>query len=361
MTRETLGYVKLEWTCPKCGTRNPGPEKTCVSCGAPQPDDVKFEQAQGQQVSQDETLKKIAEAGPDIHCPYCGTRNPASAKVCSQCGGDISEGARREAGKVVGAYQAAPVRQIPCPNCASPNPETAVKCANCGAPLGKRPAAAAPAPTARPMPTWIWMAVAAFALLCLLGGGGWVISRSLAREDLVGQVAAVEWQTVIEIEELGPVAHQGWQDQIPNNAEVGQCRERVRSVESNEPFGRNYNKVCGTPYTIDTGSGVGQVVQDCQYEVLDLYCEYSVEEWQVVSQLVETGNDFSPFYAAPELAQNQGLGEQSATYAIVFETPGGRYEYNVDSLDEYQQFQIGSEWILTLNGFNQIVGLEPAE
>ncbi len=56
MPQETLGYVKLEWTCPKCRTRNPGTEKTCVSCGAPQPQEVQFEQAQGQQASHDENL-----------------------------------------------------------------------------------------------------------------------------------------------------------------------------------------------------------------------------------------------------------------------------------------------------------------
>jgi hypothetical protein len=262
---------------------------------------------------------------------------------------------------VVGAYQAKPVQQIPCPNCASLNPETAIQCANCGAPLGKRPVAAAPAAAAKPIPAWIWIAVVAVALLCLLGGGGYVLSRSLAREDLVGQVAAVEWQTVVEIEELGPVARQGWQDQIPDEAEVGACRERVRSVEPNEPVGRDYNKVCGTPYTIDTGSGVGEVVQDCQYEVLDQYCEYTVEEWQVVQQAVETGNNLSPFWPEPQLGQNQRLGEQSDRYVVVFETPGGQYEYTVNSLEQYQQFQIGSEWVLTLNGFNQIVDLQPAE
>ena len=48
MAQESLGFVKLEWTCPKCGSRNPGPEKTCLGCGAPQPQDVKFEQAETQ-------------------------------------------------------------------------------------------------------------------------------------------------------------------------------------------------------------------------------------------------------------------------------------------------------------------------
>ena len=68
-----------------------GTAATCQGCGAPQPSDVKFEQVQGQAVTQDETLKKIVEAGPDIHCPYCGARNPGSAKVFVQCGGDLEK------------------------------------------------------------------------------------------------------------------------------------------------------------------------------------------------------------------------------------------------------------------------------
>ena len=33
MTRKTVGYVELEWTCDHCGTENPGPRKFCNNCG----------------------------------------------------------------------------------------------------------------------------------------------------------------------------------------------------------------------------------------------------------------------------------------------------------------------------------------
>ena len=127
MPQETLGYVKLEWTCPKCGVRNPGTEKTCTGCGAPQPQEVKFEQTESQPASQDEALKKIAEAGPDIHCAFCGARNSAGTTVCSQCGADLKEGVRREVGKVVGAYQTGPAKQIACPNPCAPPVTSAIR------------------------------------------------------------------------------------------------------------------------------------------------------------------------------------------------------------------------------------------
>jgi hypothetical protein len=38
----------------------------------------------------DEKAVQAAQAGADIHCAFCGTRNPATAKVCSQCGADLT-------------------------------------------------------------------------------------------------------------------------------------------------------------------------------------------------------------------------------------------------------------------------------
>ncbi len=43
-------------------------------------------------------MAKIASAGADIHCGFCGTRNPATATICSQCGADLKEGKARQAG-----------------------------------------------------------------------------------------------------------------------------------------------------------------------------------------------------------------------------------------------------------------------
>jgi DNA-directed RNA polymerase subunit RPC12/RpoP len=363
MPQETVGFVKLEWVCPKCKSRNPGPEKTCVSCGAPQPPDVKFELAQTQQATQDEELKKIAEAGPDIHCPFCGTRNPSTAKVCSQCGADLKEGLRREAGQVVGAYQPKEVRQVPCSNCGSLNPETALKCAQCGAPTGLAAAQPTAPATATPAarPSWLPLAIgAALVLLCIFAIVGFVMLAS-PKESQQGVVQGIEWQTVVNVEGLQPVNHQDWQDEIPSGAQLGDCADRVRTVQSVEPISGKYDKVCGTPYTVDTGSGVGKVVQDCQFEVYAPYCEYTVQEWQVVDRLTQSGNDFSPAWAQPQLASGERLGSRNATFAVVFETDKGQIVYPVGSLEEFEQFQMGSMWVLTFNGFGQIVSVEPAK
>ncbi len=103
MTQETLGYVRLEWTCQRCGGKNPGPEKLCIHCGASLDEQDQFELPEAQEFITDAEELKKAAAGPDIHCPYCETRNPAGSTVCKQCGGSLAEGQVRARGHVVGA------------------------------------------------------------------------------------------------------------------------------------------------------------------------------------------------------------------------------------------------------------------
>jgi len=43
MSQETVGYVQLEWTCKRCGSKNPGTQKTCANCGNPMSEQDQFE------------------------------------------------------------------------------------------------------------------------------------------------------------------------------------------------------------------------------------------------------------------------------------------------------------------------------
>ena len=134
--RRTLGYVQNEWTCPNCSTRNKGGMKTCENCGAPQPENVQFELPSEQKFVTDEESIKAAQAAPDIHCAFCGTRNPATAETCSQCGGDLKEGKARQAGRVMQApLTPAGPKIIKCDNCGVENPGSNSVCSNCGSPL----------------------------------------------------------------------------------------------------------------------------------------------------------------------------------------------------------------------------------
>jgi len=357
MSQKELGYIELQWTCPNCSHVNPGTTRVCEQCGAPQPEKVTFEQGAGSELRKDDAIKQAAQAGPDIHCPYCGTRNPGDAKICSQCGGDISEGARREAGKVVGAYQSGPASPVICPRCGKENPASNRNCQNCGASLAKEPApvpAQAPPPTKKPFPVWLIVLVV---VACL---GFAILLFMLFRTDTVtGTIQQAEWQRSIPIEALVSVEYATWQDQIPAQAEVGTCREELRE-EVSSPV-QDAIEVCGTPYTVDTGSGVGKVVQDCVYQVYDQYCSYTVQEWRVVDTVSESGN-IGQDPSWPEISLAAGRREGSSrqeTYTIVFLSDGEVYTYQTGSYDLFRQAEPGDEWSLEINGLGQIVSAQP--
>jgi ribosomal protein L40E len=359
MTRKTLGHIELIWRCPRCGTINPGPQRTCLGCGAAQPADVKFEQPVGAELIQDEAVEKEAAAGPDIHCPYCGTRNPAGTQVCRQCGGDLVTGEKRSAGQVLGAYEAAPLPEIACARCGSLNPNNALRCSQCSAPLAPetvQPAAPVAPPASRRGLSWAMIA-GLLGLVVLCGLVIAMFARGAQRNELVGVVEQVYWERAIPIEALVEVEYQGWRDEIPANATIGVCRQAFR-YESSEPE-PNSEEVCGTPYTVDRGSGYAEVVQDCVYRVYAESCTYQVSEWRVVDTLTLSGADYNPQWPDVSLAEGQRQSQAwRETYTVWFEADGKRYAYPISELEAFQSFQVGSQWTLLVNGFGDMVGVE---
>jgi hypothetical protein len=331
---------------------------------------VKFEQA-ARPVLLDEEKEKARQAGAsgaDIHCPYCGTRNPASAKTCSQCGGDLVGGARRETGQVVGAFKTGPAGTVKCPRCGSENPDTALSCAQCGANLKVEPAAPASAPQPAPLPAPLPAARKASSpwVMALLVLGGLALCAVLAfavlqltRTDAVtGVVQSVHWERSIPVEALVQVQREGWEDQVPAGADLGSCREQVRGVQA-EP-GPDTVEVCGDPYTVDSGDGYGEVVQDCEYQVMDEYCTYSIEEWQVVDTVSAGGEGLDAFWPNPVAGEQRRMGSQvRETYTIVFQAGGETYSFQTDDYALFQQASPGSEWQLDVNRFGSVVSIQP--
>ncbi|MEZ4832852.1 MAG: zinc ribbon domain-containing protein [Caldilineaceae bacterium] len=321
MTQKSMGYVELEWICPNCQTRNPGSQEKCSGCGAPQPADVEFVQPLQEAIITDKDKIADAKAGPDIHCGYCGARNDADAKLCRQCGADLQEGKARSAGQVLGAHRSAPVPDVTCPACGSANPATARRCQRCGAGLASPDELRAKAkqPVAVPAAgggskAFIYIAVGVVAALLIF------IFLSMRTQDTVGVVEAVDWERRIEIQALVPVQKETWLDEIPAGVEVGQCRKRVESTQDEPAPGAR--EVCGTPYTIDQGSGFGEVVQDCRYEILDDWCSYTVMEWSGIDSVSVDGVGFAAVWPELQLAENQREGRRSEVYTVHFSVDG---------------------------------------
>ena len=360
MARKSLGYVELEWHCPSCSTRNPGMQKTCSNCGMPQPEDVEFVQPGQEKIITEEAKVEQIEAGPDIHCYYCGARNPANAPTCSQCGADLSEGARRKSGQVLGAHRDKPAKQVECQACDTLNDADAAQCSQCGAslvasppePVQSTPAKAAPA---RKGGGLLKIGIGALLLVVIAACVIFFVLYNRT-EDLTGTVEALNWSRSIAIEGLVPVAYEDWQDEIPGEGIVGICTQKVRRTQD-EPA-PNSKEVCGTPYTLDTGTGAGQVVQDCKYEILDSYCEYTLDEWREVDETTQSGNDASPRWPDLSLRVDQREGERSESYKIVFSTENGQLTYTTRDQDLFDQAQIGSRWVLKVNTFNTVTDIE---
>lgn len=366
MPQETLGYVEMEWTCQRCGTKNPGLQKTCQNCGAAMDANQKFEQAAEQKLITDEDKVAQAKKGADIHCPYCGTRNAADAKVCSQCGGDLTKAEKRAAGQVVGAFSDRPAAKVACPACGTENLATAANCVNCGHPLGATQPVAAPAatpsvPAAAPKKTPVWIAVAGglIGLLCL-GAVALFAFQLFNTTDVVATVQAVHWERSIGIEARVPVERKDWRDEIPTGAEIGVCELKEREKSEAPDPSRRSDKICGTPYTVDLGNGVSEVRQDCEYQIFDDYCPYTVLEWKEVDRAVARGDDLAPQWPQLSLRPEQREGERRETYTVAFDSGGETYDYSVADEAEFAQFAPGSRWTLQVNGLGGVNSAEPA-
>jgi rRNA maturation endonuclease Nob1 len=359
MTTKIVGYVELEWTCPVCGTRNPGTRRTCASCGSPQPDDVKFEAPAQSELITDEATIAAAESGPDVHCPYCDARNPATAKVCKQCGGDLTGATARAAGTTVGAFSTAPAPDVACPACGTMNPASAKTCKNCGAPLVR----AAPKPKAEPAPAKPMsrgcMVALGLAAILIVGGLIAMIVMSTSTSDTIGVVRGARWERSIAVLGLVPTTREDWWDEIPQGATVGQCRDEVRRTVDTPVEGAT--EVCGTPYTVDTGTGVGRVQQDCRYEIRERVCQYTVEEWRVVDTVVEQGDGLTPRWPTLNLAANQREGDRSEAIFCIFEADGAQYAYPLRSPTEAASCTEGARWTLGVNQFDKLISAEPLQ
>ncbi len=360
MTQKTVGYVELEWICPNCKTKNPGGQRLCISCGSPQPKDVAFQQPEHQQLITDEAKIAEVKAGADIHCGFCGARNPAGAVICSQCGGDLKEGMRRAAGQVVGAFNQGAPGQIKCPHCGEMNPENAPSCSKCGGSLAMPKPASIPPPKTSAFPKSPIIIIAVIiALLAMCGIFAWAMHYATQTKGQLGTVQSASWEHSVVIQELGPVQHADWKEKLPSEAALGSCEEHEREVLP-EPA-PNATEVCGTAYTIDTGSGKGQVVQDCEYHVYAPYCEYTLQEWKDVDQAVLTGEVLPAVWPAPALTSGQRLGEARDVFTINFEANGKTYPFTTSDASLYTACTSGSRWTLNINNFGSVVSIDPAQ
>ncbi len=279
--------------------------------------------------------------------------------MCVQCGGDLKTGKVRQSGQVLGGFQPGPAPEVNCPFCNQKIQANLQRCPKCGGDLIQKAAPAAPPPLVPPAKTKppIWMIAGGIALLLLCCSiVGAVAILGARTTDKRGQVESVYWQRSIEIMEIRPANKSNWQDSLPGDAKNISCSEKLRDTRSSPAPGAV--EVCGEPYTVDKGNGAGEVVQDCKYEIYDQYCNYTVQEWQVVNSAQADGSDLYPVWPILTLRTDQREGGRSESYQVDFSADGNNYQYHPGSESEFSQFEIGSEWTLKVNtfgGLNEVV------
>jgi len=208
------------------------------------------------------------------------------------------------------------------------------------------------------LPWYLFAGLAVLLLVCCVGA--YLLARP--SKELNGVVRDVSWERRIRIEALQPVSREDWRDEIPSDAQRGICRKKLYETTQSEPNvspGMEVEKVCGTPYTIDQGSGYGKVVQDCQYKVYADWCEYTRQEWQEVDVSIASGHDLNPYWPQVSLALDHREGERSEEYSVDFDTEGKSYTYQPRDADEFSRYVIGSKWMLSVNALGGITAVEP--
>ena len=353
--KESKGFVQLEWVCPNCDGRNPGPVKTCQSCGAPQPENVKFQRAANEKVITDEKSVTAAKAGADIHCGFCDTRNPATAKTCSQCGADLKEGKARQSGQVLQAAPTPP-KVVTCTNCGAENPGSERTCAQCGSPLSQAAVAVQAAPAAprasqsqapvmtpgAPKKKTNWLlfgGIGAALLVCCVAA---VLMFMVPSKTVQGTVTSVHWLTSMPVEEIRAVDHTHQSGSAPSDAYNVSCRDESQEVCEEK--------------SIDKGNGYAEIVKECHTDTTT-YCDYTTDEWTTIQTYTLEGNDFSPVYDTPSLSSSQRTGSSSETFTVYFNTKDGGLTYEPGSLTDFQQFSVGSVWTIELNVLGGVVSV----
>lgn len=329
MAQKSLGFIELIWTCDSCGTKNPGPIHKCTACGAPQPANVKFERVDPDTFNfiKDEALIRMAKAGPDKHCPFCGTRNNSTAELCGHCGADLTTGATS--------------RPVNATIESTPQQDTT-------------PPAFAPKPANKKA---IIPLIIILLVLCL--AGIFLLTKLLSKKDVSGTVNRTSWERSIVIEEYRAITQKAWRDQVPAGATLLTCTLEYR-YDSDTPK-PNSEEVCGTPYTKDTGTGIGEVVQDCHYRVSDDYCSYESMQWTVTDTLRAKGTDQSAYWPNVNISSTQREGQKTESYTVWFTGSGKEYTWNLSDYRLYQQATLGSRWNLVVNGLGAVSQATPAK
>jgi len=83
-----------------------------------------------------------------------------------------------------------------------------------------------------------------------------------------------------------------------------------------------------------------------------------VEELTMVNTAVSQGYDNNPYWPGVSLQAGQQEGNRVESYQVTFDAGGKTYSYTPEGATDFSQFEPGSEWLLTVNNFGNIVEMQ---
>ena len=170
-----------------------------------------------------------------------------------------------------------------------------------------------------------------------------VVMFVLPSRSVEGTVSSVYWKTSVPVQEVQPVNYSNERGNPPSDAYNVSCRNESQEICEDK--------------TIDKGNGYAEVVTECRTET-EQYCSYTVDEWKTIQTYDLDGTDLYPEYAEPTIFGDQRLGSSSTQLQVFFSTSDGELGYNPNTVSEFQQFELGSQWTLKLNAIGSVLSVE---
>ncbi len=132
-----------------------------------------------------------------------------------------------------------------------------------------------------------------------------------------GEVYGVHWQLEVKEYHLQAVYHEDWIADLPSEYDDLECAKTERIVDEKQPDGST-RKV----------------------EILDNYCSYYVDEWELYKTYPTSGTDYSPYYASHGPNTSTVKFEESiGLYKVFFKSEYAEKFWFYYDFDTWKNFQ----------------------
>ncbi|NLX09230.1 MAG: hypothetical protein GXY36_06205 [Chloroflexi bacterium] len=352
--RKSSGTYQMLWDCRFCGTERllGVTHRHCPSCGAAQDPTWRYFPAEKDMIA----VADHKYVGADKICPACSQPNSAASTYCTECGADLATGqvvqtqAARDLG--TGLAEADTRRDV-------------VK-DQFVAEMQRVDQVAKAQPVFMGLKKSHLIVLAVLVIIGIIVAG--IIYALTYRKDVSGEIVAMGWERMVDIEIYGPVSDGSWQNSVPGDAYDKRCYDK-KSGSRQVPSGSH--EECRD---VDMGDGSFQrqctTVTDYRDEpVYDTWCDYKVNRWTYARTVSATGSTEADAPIWPQFSLATGnlgrerTGERREAYTVVIrDSEGKEHTCRFDDSEEWAAFDEGDSVALEvgLSGSADCDTLQPA-